>query len=349
MPVQAGNQKMRIFHTVKTPGSRLRGSAGRLAANCCAALACVALVSTNAFAQAWPNRPLRLIVPFPAGSQSDVIARVVGNKLAELVGQQVVVDNRVGASGVIGMELAKNAPADGHTLMVATFATFSLLPALKPRLPYDTDRDFIALSRIASGVFVLAVHPALGANTVGDLVKLAKARPGQLNYGSSGNGSIQHLAGEMLNVQAGIKTMHVPYKGAVIALTDLIAGQIQFIVASPTIVMPHAKTARLKVIATTGAKRDPLLPELPTVAETVPGFEITSWQGMVLPVKTPSVVVNKLYGEIVKALQSPEVRESLTKQGVTAHTESPAEFRAFVKADRERMARVARQVDITLD
>jgi tripartite-type tricarboxylate transporter receptor subunit TctC len=317
--------------------------------SCIAAAVQVFALSGIATAQTWPNRPLRMIVPFPAGSQSDVIGRVVGNKLADLLGQQVVVDNRVGASGAIGMELAKNAPADGHTLMLATFATFALLPALKPALPYDTDRDFIALSRVASGVFVVAVQPLLGIASVGDLIKLAKARPGQLNYGSSGNGSIQHLAGEMFKVQAGVKTTHVPYKGAVIALTDLIAGQIQYIVASPTIVMPHAKTSRLKVLATTGAKRDPLLPEFPTVAETVPGFEITSWQGMVLPAKTPAVIVNKLHAEIVKALQTPEVREQLAKQGVTAHAESPAEFMTFIKADRERMARVARQVSITLD
>jgi tripartite-type tricarboxylate transporter receptor subunit TctC len=306
-------------------------------------------VSGIASAQSWPGRPLRMIVPFPAGSQSDVIGRVIGNKLADLIGQQVVVDNRVGASGALGMELAKNAPADGHTLMLATFATFALLPALKPKLPYDTDRDFIALSRVASGVFVLAAQPALGAASVADLVKLAKARPAQLNYGSSGNGSIQHLAGEMFNVQAGVKTTHVPYKGAVIALTDLIAGQIQFIVASPTIVVPHAKTARLKILASTGAKRDTLLSEYPTVAETLPGFEITSWQGMVLPAKTPVTVVNRLYAEVIKALQSADVRDALVKQGVTAHAESPAEFTAFIRADRERMARVARQVDITLD
>jgi hypothetical protein len=312
-------------------------------------MAALFFATACAVAQTYPVRPLRMIVPFPAGSQSDVIARVVGNRLADLLGQQVVIDNRVGASGALGMELAKNAPADGHTLMLATFATFALLPALKPKLPYDTDRDFIALSRVASGVFVLAAHPALGANNVADLIKLARARPGQLNYGSSGNGSIQHLAGEMFNVQAGVKTTHVPYKGAVIALTDLISAQIQFIVASPTIVMPHSKTGRLKVLATTGAKRDPLLQELPTVAETLAGFEITSWQGVVLPAKTSTAIVNRLYGEVIKALQSADVRDALAKQGVTALAESPAEFAAFIKTDRERMTRVAQQVDIVLD
>jgi tripartite-type tricarboxylate transporter receptor subunit TctC len=317
----------------------------------CFAAAAIQLValSGTATAQSWPARPLRMIVPFPAGSQSDVIGRVVGSRLADQIGQQVVVDNRVGASGALGMELAKNAPADGHTLMLATFATFVLLPVLKPKLPYDTERDFTALTRVASGVFVLAAQPALGAGTVADLVKLAKERPGQMNYGSSGNGSIQHLAGEMFNLQAGVKTIHVPYKGAVIALTDLIAGQIQFIVASPTIVVPHAKTGRLRILASTGAKRDPLLSEYPTVAETLPGFEITSWQGIVLPAKTPAVIADRLYRETIKVLQAADVREALTKQGSIAHAESPAEFSAFMKADRDRMARVARQVDITLD
>jgi len=314
-----------------------------------AVLAAVALTSTISLAQPWPNRPLRMIVPFPAGSQTDVIARIVGTKLSEQIGQQIIVDSRVGASGVIGTELVKNAPADGHTLMMASFATFALLPALKPDLPYNTDRDFIALSRVASGVFVVAVQSSLGAGSLADLIKFAKARPGQLNYGSSGNGSIQHLAGEMLNMQAGVKTTHVPYKGAVIALTDLIAGQIQFIVASPTIVMPHVKTARLKIIATTGAKRDVLLPEYPSVSETLPGFEITSWQGIVLPAGTPNSIVTKLHTEIIKALQNTGVRDALSKQGVSAHAESPAQFAAFIKADRERVALVARQVEITLD
>ena len=308
-----------------------------------------AFLPAIAAAQNGSGRPLRMIVPFPAGSQTDVITRIVGARLAEQTGRQVVIDNRVGASGVIGTELAKNAPADGYTLMMASFATFALLPALKPQLPYDIERDFIALSRVAAGVFVLAVNPAPGLNSVADLIKLAKARPGQLNYGSSGNGSIQHLAGEMFNLQAGVQTVHVPYKGAVIALTDLIAGQLQFIIASPTIVVPHAKVARLKILATTGAKRDALLPEYPTMADSLPGFEITSWQGVVLPAKTPAAIVSRLHGEIVRALQVPEVREALTKQGVGALAESPAEFANFIRADRERIARVARQVDLALD
>ena len=300
-------------------------------------------------AQAYANRPLRIIVPFPPGSVSDTVARILGNKLAEQLGQPVIVDARPGGTGVIGVEIAKTAPPDGYTLLMASTSVFALLPALKPKLPYDPDKDFVALSRVSSAAFVVAVHPSLGVGTVADLVKLAKVRPGQLNYGSSGNGSVQHLAGEMFNLLAGVKTVHVPYKGASLALNDLLAGQLQFIIASPIFVMPHAKTGRINVIATTGAKRDPLLPELPTVADVLPGFEITAWQGVTVPAKTPVVIVKKLHAEIVKALQTPEVRDLLAKQGATAHAESPAEFTAFIKTERERIARVARQVGVTLD
>ena len=317
----------------------------------CLAAATVAALALPwiAAAQTYPNRPVRIIVPFPSGSVSDTVARILGNKLTEQLGQQVIVDTRAGGSGVIGVEIAKNAPPDGYTLLLMSTAPFATLPALKPKLPYDPDKDFVALSRIASAPNVVAVHPSLGVGTVADLVKLAKARPGQLNYGSSGNGSGLHLAGELFNVLAGVKTVHVPYKGSVLALTDLISGQLQFNVASPVIVMPHAKTGRIKAIATTGAKRDPLLPELPTVADVLPGFESTNWTGVAVPAKTPAIIVNKLHTEIVKALQTPEVREQLAKQGVTAHAESPAEFTAFIKVERERIARVGRLVGITLD
>jgi tripartite-type tricarboxylate transporter receptor subunit TctC len=224
-----------------------------------------------------------------------------------------------------------------------------LLPALKPRLPYDPEKDFVALTRVASSADVIAVHPSLGVGSVADLVKLAKARPGQLNYGTSGMGTNQHLGGEMFNVLARVQTVHVPYKGVVLALNDLITGQLQFILASPIFVMPHAKTGRLKVIATTGAARDPLLPEVPAVAETLAGFEMTAWQGLVVPTKTPSVIVDRLHGEIVKALRTSEVRELLVKQGVTAHAESQADFTAFIKTERERLARVGRRAGITLE
>jgi len=188
-----------------------------------AAIFTVLAIPGIAAAQTYPNRPVRIVVPFPSGSVSDTTARILGNKLSEQIGQPVIVDTRPGASGVIGVEIAKNAPPDGYTLLLAGLTAFALLPALKPKLPYDPDKDFVALSRIASVINVVAVHPSLEVGTAADLVKLAKARPGQLNYGSSGNGSLQHLAGEMFNGLADVKTTHVPYKGAVLALNDLIA------------------------------------------------------------------------------------------------------------------------------
>ena len=300
-------------------------------------------------AQTYPNRPVRIIVVFPSGSGPDMVARILGNKLTEQMGQQVIVDNRPGGGGVIAVEIAKNAPPDGYTLLLGGTTTLATLPALKPKLSYDPEKDFTALSRVSSAALLLVVPPSLGVGAVAELVKLAKARPGQLNYGSGGNGSSSHLAGEIFNVLAGVKTVHVPYKGSVLALNDLIGGQLQFIMTNPVALIPLVKTGKLKAIATTGAKRDPLLPELPTVADTVPGFEMTLWQGVVVPAKTPGVIVKRLHAEIVKALQTPEVRELFAKQSVVAHAESPAEFTAFMKAERERVARVGRQIGITLD
>jgi tripartite-type tricarboxylate transporter receptor subunit TctC len=300
-------------------------------------------------AQTYPNRPVRIILALPSGGAPDIVARILGSKLTEQFGQQVIVDARPGGSGVIAAELTKNAPPDGHTILLAGTTVFATLPALKPKLSYDPDRDFVALTRVASVAHVVAVHPSLGVGSIVGLVKLAKARPGQLNYGSGGNGSSSHLAGELFNVLAGVKTVHVPYKGTVLALNEVIAGQLQFVMMNPVVVMPHVKPGRIKVIATTGAKRDPLLPELPTVADVVPGFESTQWWGIAAPAKTQAIIVQRLHGEIIKALQSTDVRELFTKQSVTAHAESPGEFAAFIKVDRERIARVGRQVGITLE
>ena len=317
----------------------------------CLAAATVASLAVPAIAdaQTYPSRPVRIILALPAGGAPDIIARILGHKLTEQLGQQVVVDSRPGGSGVIAAEIAKSAPPDGYTLLLAGTTLFATLPALKPKLPYDPDRDLAALSRVASVAHVVAVHPSLAAGTVADLVKLARARPGQLNYGSGGNATSSHLAGELFNVMAGVKTVHVPYKGTVLALNDVIAAQLQFIMMNPVVVMPHAKTGRVRVIATTGARRDPFLPELPTVADVLPGYESTLWWGIAAPKKTPAVILGKLHAEIVKAMQTAEVRELLGRQGATAHAESPAEFTAFMKSERGRIAHVGKQVGITFD
>jgi tripartite-type tricarboxylate transporter receptor subunit TctC len=317
----------------------------------CVAAAMLFALSLPGMANAstFPVRPVRIVLALPPGGAPDIIARILGNKLTEQLAQQVIVDTRPGGSGVIAAEITKSAPPDGYTLLLAGTTVFATLPALKPRLSYDPNRDFIVLSRVASVALVVAVQPSLGIGSVGELVKFAKGRPGQLNYGSSGNGSSSHLAGELFNVLAGVKTVHVPYKGTVLALNDVIAGQIQFIMMNPVVVLPHAKAGRVRIIATTGAKRDPLLPELPAVADTVPGFESTLWWGIAAPAKTPAVIVKMLHSEIVKALQSPEVRERIAKQGATPHADSPAEFTAFIRDERERIVRVGRQANITLD
>jgi tripartite-type tricarboxylate transporter receptor subunit TctC len=299
--------------------------------------------------QAYPTRPIRFLVPSPPGGSPDILARIVGQKLSERLGQQVVVDNRSGASGIIGVEVAARAAPDGYTLLFVTSTTFGSLPALKKDLPYDAEKDFIPLSRIAWVANVVAVNLKLGVNSVADLVKLAKEKPGQLNFGSAGNGSPAHLAGAMLNVLAGVNTVHVPYKGAALALTDLMGGQLQYFITSPLVAMPHGRAGRVKVLATTSAKRDPLLPELPVVADTVPGYEIVQWWGAALPARTPPAIVKRLHRELLAALDAPDVRAAMNKNGATPQPESSAEFAAFMRTEQARIAKLGKAAGITLD
>lgn len=309
----------------------------------------VALLQTAIAAENYPNRPLRFLVPGATGSSQDVLARIVGSRLSRQLGQQVVVDVRAGASGVIGIELGKSAAPDGYTLIAATTTLFATLPALNAKISYDADKDFAPLSRMASVANVMTVNAGIGVNNIADLVKLAKAKPRQLNYGSAGNASPAHLAGAMFDFLAGVKTTHVPYKGAAQAMTDVISGQLQYMSTSPLVAMPHAKSGRIKVLATTGSKRDPLIPELPTVADTLPGYEITQWWGVVVPAKTPPAIARRLHSEIVKALQSPEVRDLVAKLGASVQPESPAEFTAFMHAERTRIGNLGRQANIRFD
>ncbi|MBY0270811.1 MAG: tripartite tricarboxylate transporter substrate binding protein [Burkholderiales bacterium] len=307
------------------------------------------LATSLGFAQAYPSKPIRFLVPSPAGGSPDILARIVGARLSEQMKQQVIIDNRSGASGIIGVEIVKNAAPDGYTLLLATSTIFASLPALKNNLPYDVERDFAHLSRIAWVANVATVNANLGVNSVADLVKLAKDKPGGLNYGSAGNGSPAHLAGAMFNVLAGVKTTHIPYKGAAPAMSDMMGGQIQFLITSPLVAMPLGRTGRIKVLATTGAQRDPLLPELPTMAETVPGYEIVQWWGVSVAKGTPAAITQRLHKELMTALNAPEVRALMSKNGATSNPESPAEFIAFMKAERGRIANVGKQAGIVLD
>ncbi len=314
-----------------------------------AASAADVLLTAAPAANVYPARPIRFLVPGATGSSQDVLSRIVANKLAQQLGQQVVVDVRAGASGIIGIELGKAAAPDGYTLIAATSTLFASLPALKTRLGYDPDRDFTPLTRMASVANVLAVYAGLGVDSAAGFVQLAKSKPGQLNYGSAGNGTPAHLAGAMFDLLAGVKTNHIPYKGAAQALTDVIGGQLQYLVTSPLVAMPQARSGRIKVLATTGAKRDLLVPELPVLADTVPGYEITQWWGVVVPANTPAALTAKLHAELITALQAPEVRDLIAKQGATVQPESPAQFAAFMRAERARIANLGKQANIRLD
>lgn len=309
----------------------------------------LACATSAAIAQAYPTKPIRFIVPTAPGGSPDILARIVGNKLGEQMNTQVVVDTRPGGSGIIGVEIARAGAPDGYTLLLVTSTTFASLPVLKKKLPYDPDRDFIALSRIARVANVMTVNKDIGVNNVADLVKLAKAKPGQLNYGSAGNGSPAHLAGAMFNVLAGVNTTHIPYKGAAPALSDMMGGQIQFLITSPLVAMPHGRAGRIKVLASTAAQRDPLLPELPTVAETVPGYEIVQWWGVAAPKGTPAAITQRLHKELMAALNSPDVKALMNKNGASPNPESATEFIAFMKAERTRIANVGKRAGITID
>jgi tripartite-type tricarboxylate transporter receptor subunit TctC len=311
-------------------------------------LACAA---TPAAAQGgYPSKPLRFVVPFPPGGATDIITRVIAQKLAEQVGQPVVVENRPGAGGAIGSELVAKAAPDGYTLLMATTSTHSIGPTLNPKTPYNVERDFAPVSEVATSTNVLVVSPALGAGSVKELIGIAKAKPGQLNFASSGNGTIVHLTGELFKSMAGIDIVHVPYKGTALAQPDLMSGQVSMLFDNIVSAMPNVKSGKVKALAVTGRKRSPLLSELPTVIEAgVPGFASDTYFGVFVPSATPREIVERLNRELVRAVTSPEVREHLGRQGAEPVGSTPAELAATVKADTEKWARVIRQANVRLE
>jgi tripartite-type tricarboxylate transporter receptor subunit TctC len=318
----------------------------------CARLVCaLALVAipVGAQAQGYPNRPVRLVVADAAGGAPDQLARLLAQKVSETIGQQVIVDNKPGAAGALGAELVAKSPADGYTLLLTTTAIYAILPNLRKDLPYDPTRDFIPVGRIATASNVLVINASLPARNVAELVKYAKERPGTLNYASAGVGTPAHLAGEMLNLLADIKVVHVPYKGAAPALLDVIAGNAQWIITSPIAAGAHMSAGRVRAIATTGTERNPALPDLPTVADTLPGYEITQSWGIVVPAGTPPDVVKRIGDEFARALTNPEVRDKILKTGaVPASNDSPAAFNDFMKKERARLGDVVTRSRIEL-
>ena len=299
-------------------------------------------------AQPWPAKPIRLIVPDATGGSPDQLGRLLAQKLSDSLGQQVIVDNRAGAAGVLAADNAAKSPADGYTLLMTTTSIYAILPNLRKNLPYDPVKDFIAVSRIATAYNVMVVNTALPAKSVAELVQLAKDKPGTLNYASAGVGSPAHLAGEMLNLLAGTKIAHVPYKGAGPALLDVIAGNAQMMITSPIAAGPHMSTGRVRALATTGAERNPGLPELPTIADSVPGYEISQSWGIAVPAGTPPDVVKRLADEIAKVMSQPDVKDRVQKTGAVPIVDTPAGFEAFQARERQRLGEVISKTGIVL-
>jgi tripartite-type tricarboxylate transporter receptor subunit TctC len=306
-----------------------------------AAMTVPAFAAENA--QDYPSKPIRLVVPFTPGGSTDILARVIGVKLTEAWGRQVVIDNRPGAGGNIGVDLVAKSPADGYTLVMGHIGTFGVNPTLYPKLPYDPIKDFQPITLVALVPNMLSVNPALPAKSVKELLALAKAKPGTINFGSGGNGSAAHLAGEYFKLMSKTDITHIPYRGTSPAVTDLIAGQIQMIITGVPPTLNFVKTGKLRALAVATSKRLPLLPDLPTISEAgVPGYEATQWYGVLAPAGTPKPIVAKLNAEMSKAIKGPDVREKLAADAAEPVGNSPEEFGAFIKKEIARWAPVVK-------
>ncbi len=306
-----------------------------------AAVLLAAGIVTVAAQAAYPDKPLRLLVGFPAGSALDSAARPIASRLSELLRQNVIVDNRAGAAGNIAAEIAARARPDGYTLLFGANGALVINPALYDKLPFDTVKDFAPIAKVVDAVNVLVLHPSAASSSVGQLIAAAKAKP--LLGGSGGVGSPGHLALELFNMMAGVKITHVPYKGSAPALIDVIAGNIQVLFSTLTPALPHFKSGRIKVLAVTSLRRSELVPELPTVSESgLKGFEVTGWYGVLAPAQTPRAVISRIHGEILKALQSPEVKQNLLAQGFEISSGSPDDFATFIQSERVKWARVVK-------
>ena len=311
--------------------------------------ASLSLPALPGFAQTFPSKPLRMIVPFPPAGAVDTVGRVVGQKLAEQWGQQVLVDNRVGAGGIVGADAAAKSTPDGYTVFVCSIH-HAVLPSLKPKLPYSIEKDFVPLSFGARFPIVLVVHPSVQATSVKELIALAKKSPGQLAFGSAGNGGGTHLAGELFNLQAGVELTHVPYKGSAPAVSDLLGGQIQLMFSDAPSVMPHIKAGKLRALAVANAQPSELLPGVPTISEAgVPGFEAYSWAGFVAPAGTPKDIVAKLSADIGRVLALPEVKQRLLEAGAEARPTTSDEFGRILNAELAKWGKVVKAANIQAD
>jgi tripartite-type tricarboxylate transporter receptor subunit TctC len=295
----------------------------------------------NAQSQAYPSKPIRFVVPYPAGGPLDTVARLLGQKVGDSVKQPVIVENKAGAGGNIGADAVAKAPPDGYTILMGAVATHAINPTLYASMPYDAAKDFIPVTQVASTPNVLVVSPSIPANDVREFIAYAKARPGQLNFGSGSTGSAGHLAGELFKVMAGVDMTHVPYKGAAPAMNDLIGGRIQLMFDNLASSLAQVRAGRVKALAVTTAKRSALAPDLPTIAESgLPGFDINTWFGIFVPARTPREVVERLHAEFTRALAAPDVREKMVSLGAEPVGSTPAEFAAYIRSEEAKYARV---------
>ncbi len=311
-----------------------------------AAIAFLTVVSM-AYGQTYPTKPIRLIIAQAPGSASDVIARLVGNKLNETMGQPLIIDARPGAGGTLGTEAAARSAPDGYTLMIGNNSSHGSNPALYQKLSFDAVKDFAPIIYFANTGYVLVVNPSLPVNTVKELIALAKARPGQLNYGSPGNGSNHQLSSELLKLMTGIDIVHVPYKGTTPAVTAVISGEVSILFSTVTAIQPHIKAGKVKGLAIATLKPFPMMPNLPTIAETVPGFEMLSWYVLLAPAKTPPTIVKKLNAEMNKILQLPDLKAAINNQGFEVLTGgTPQQAGEYIKQEIEKNKKIAKAANI---
>jgi tripartite-type tricarboxylate transporter receptor subunit TctC len=314
-------------------------------------VACVLLAfSALAGAQDYPTRPIRLIVPFPPGGGNDTVARAIAQQASPALGQPIVVDNRPGAGGIVGAELAAKAPADGYTLFLGGVGSHAVNPNLHSKLPYDPVKDFAPITLLASAPSVLVVNPSVPARSFAEFTAYARANPGKLNFASNGNGSSAQLAAVMYESMAGVRMVHVPYKGLGPALTDLLSGRVQLMFSSIVAIVPHIQAGKLRALAVTSRRRSALLPGLPTIAESgFPGYEAGSWYGILAPAGTPRAIIERLHDELVKALRQPAVSQRLSAEGAEIIGGTPEEFAAHIGAEKERMGKALRDAGIPMD
>jgi tripartite-type tricarboxylate transporter receptor subunit TctC len=322
----------------------------RLTVCACATAAGVAFVAAPLLAQPYPSKPVRMLVPFPAGAGVDIVARMIGQPLAEVWGQALVIDNRPGAGGTIACELAAKAAPDGYTLLLGNLSTFAMAPSLYRKVNYDPVKSFAPVTLVNTSANVLVAHPSLPVASTQALIALAKAKPGQINYASAGSGTSPHLAAELFKSMAGVNIVHVPYKGSPQALTDLLGGQTQIMFASLVSALPHVRQNRLRALGVTSLKRARALPDLPTINESgLRGYDVAVWMGIVAPAGTASAVIAQLNRQVAAVLQTPDIRERLAVHGLEAITNSPAEFGAYIAAEERKWAAVIRQAGVVAD